>query len=67
MDSRATKHMTSYMAAFDTYEVIATRNVHLDDESIVKGIRMASIIVEAIMRGKFNQIRIRDVFHTPKL
>jgi hypothetical protein len=55
------------MAAFDTYEVIATRNVHLDDESIVKGIRMASIIVEAFMRGKFNQIRIRDVFHMPKL
>jgi hypothetical protein len=31
---RATKHMTPHKAAFDMYEVIPTRNVHMGDDSI---------------------------------
>jgi transposase InsO family protein len=37
MDSGATKHMTPHTAAFDMYEVIPTRNVHMGDNSICEG------------------------------
>ena len=67
MDSVATKHMTLYRAAFDTYEVITPYNVHLDDNSVVEAIGMGSIIVEAIVKGKINQIRIKNVLHVSKL
>jgi hypothetical protein len=36
MDSGATKHMTPHRAAFDMYEVIPTRNVHMGDHSMLK-------------------------------
>lgn len=67
MDLEATKYITSHKAAFSTYEVIATHNVHLDDESVVKAIGIASIVVKAIIRDKINRIRIKDMFHMPKL
>ena len=40
MDSGATKHMTPYKAAFDTYEVTSPRKVHIGDDSIVEAIVM---------------------------
>ncbi len=67
MDSGATKHMTSHRAAFDTYEVIAPRNVHLGDDSVVEAIGMGSIVVEVVTRGKMNRIRIENALHVPKL
>ncbi len=36
--------MTPHKAAFDMYEVIPTRNVHMSDDSIVEAIRMGSIL-----------------------
>ena len=52
MDSGATKHMTSHRATFDTYEVVASQNVHLGNDSIVEAIGMGSIVVEVIIKGK---------------
>lgn len=54
MDSKASKYMTLCRAAFNTYEVIASRNVHLGDNDVVKAIGMGSIIVEAIVKGKID-------------
>ena len=67
MDSGASKHMTLHKAAFDTYEVITPRNVHLDDNNVVQAIGMESIVVEAILEGKINQIHIKDMLHVSKL
>jgi hypothetical protein len=52
MDSGATKHMTPHRAAFDTYEVIPTRNVHMGDDSIVEAIGMGSILVQVMVKGR---------------
>jgi hypothetical protein len=41
--------------------------VHLIDNSVVQAIGMGSIVVEAILEGKINQIHIKDVFHVSKL
>ena len=65
IDSEASKHMTSYKAAIDTYEVIISRNVHLDDDSVVQAIKIKCIVVEAIFKGKIHQTRIKDAFHIP--
>lgn len=46
MDSIASKYMTLHRAIFDTYEVIISCHVHLDDNSIVKTIAMEYIVVE---------------------
>lgn len=54
---------TCWNLLFDTYEVIAPRNVYVDDDSVVKAIGMGSIVVGAIVRGKINQIGIKDAFH----
>ncbi len=51
MDSGATKHMTPHRAAFDMYEVIPTRNVHMGDDSTVEAIGMGSILVEVMVKG----------------
>jgi transposase InsO family protein len=67
MDSGATKHMTPHRAAFDTYEVIAPRNVHLGDDSVVEAIGLGSIVVEVSVRGRSKRIRIKDALHVPKL
>jgi hypothetical protein len=34
------------------YEVIALHNVHLEDDNVVKAIKLVYIVVEAIVRGK---------------
>lgn len=48
MEFEATKHMTLYRDKFATYEVVATYNVQLDDNSFVEAIIMRFIIVIAI-------------------
>ena len=67
MDSGATKHMTPHKVAFDMYEVIPTRNVHMGDDSIVEAIGMGSILVEVMVKGRIRRIKIKDVLHVPKL
>lgn len=67
MDLGTTKHITLYWASFNTYKVIAIRNMHLDDGNIVKTIGMEFIIMVAIVRGKINRIHIKDAVHVPKL
>lgn len=59
--------MIRYRAAFDTYEVIALHDVHLDDNNIVQTTRLGSIVVEAIVKGNINQMYIKDVFPMNKL
>ena len=59
VDSGASKHISSHKAVFDMYEVITPHNVHLDDNNIVQAIEMESIVVEALLKGKINQIRIK--------
>lgn len=48
MEFEATEHMTLYRVAFATYEVVATYNVHLDDNSFVEAIILGFIIVITI-------------------
>lgn len=67
MYSQATKHMILFKDAFDTYEVIASRNVHLDSNSVVEAIIMGFIIVEAIVKGELNHILIKNALYVPKL
>jgi hypothetical protein len=67
MDSGATKHMTSHCLAFDTYKVLTLRSVHLGDDSILEAIGIGSIVVEVMVRGKINKIRINECLHVPKL
>jgi len=67
MDSRATKHMNPHRAAFDMYEVIPTRNMHMGDDSIVGAIGIRSILVEVMVKGRTKRIRIKDVLHVQKL
>ena len=67
MNLGASKHMTSYKAAFGTYKVIDLRGLDLGDNNVVKVIGMGSIVMETIMKGKINCIRIKDVLHVSKL
>ena len=67
MDLGATKHMTSYRAAFNTYEVISLRNVYLDNDNVAKAMGMGFIIVGVETRDKMNRICITDVLHVLKL
>ena len=46
MDSGASKHLTSHRAVFNTYEVITTQNVHLDDNNVVQAIGMGFTVVK---------------------
>ena len=41
--------------------------MHLGANSAIQDIGMGSIVMEAIIEGKVNQIRIKYVFHIPKL
>lgn len=50
----------AHRGTFDTYEVIASCNVYLDDDSVVKLIRMNSIVVEVMVRGKIKRICIKE-------
>ena len=47
--------------------IIASCNVHLDDNNVVEVIGMKFIIVEAIVTGKINRIHIKYTLHVPKL
>jgi hypothetical protein len=40
--------------AFDTYEVITSRNVHLGDNGVVQAIKMGSIVIEEIYVPKLH-------------
>ena len=57
----------SHRVAFNTYEINTPRNLYLDDNSVIQAIGMRSIVTETILKGKINQIRIKDVFHVSKL
>ena len=63
----STKHMTSHRAKFNMYEAISSCNVYLDDDSVVEAIGMGSIVVETIVRGQINRIRIIDALHVSNL
>ena len=67
MGSRATKHINLYMMAFDTYEVISPRKVHLGDDSVAKAIGMGSIVIGVETKGKTSTIHITYVLHVSKL
>jgi hypothetical protein len=67
MDSGATKHMTSHRLASDTYEVLTSRSVHLGNDSILEAIGIGSIVVEVMIRGKINKIRINKCLYITKL
>jgi len=41
--------------------------VHLGDDSIVEAIVMGSTIVEVIVKDKTKMLKIKNVFHVPKL
>jgi transposase InsO family protein len=66
MDFGATKHMTSYRLAFDTYEVFTSQSVHLGDDSILEAIGIGSIVAEVMVRDKINKIRINECLHVLK-
>ena len=61
---RSNKHMTSHRLAFDTYEVLTSRSVHLGDDSILEAIGIGSIVVEVMVRDKIDKIRINECLHT---
>lgn len=66
VNSEATKHMTLYIrATFDIYEIIASCNMHLNDNSVVKAIKIKSIVVEAITRGKLIEFVSKMRFTCP--
>ena len=67
MDSWATIHIPSHRAVFDTYEIIASHNVHLGDDSVVKALGMESIVMEVIVRGKINREQKKYALYIPKL
>lgn len=48
MDLGVFKHITLHKATFDTYEVTAPRNLHLDNNNVVEAITIDSIVLEAI-------------------
>lgn len=59
--------MTSHMTTFNTHEVIAPFNTCLDDDNVMKMMRMDSIVVNVQMRAKIKKIHIIDALHVPKL
>lgn len=61
------KHITSYRAAFDTYEIIAPRHAHLGNDNFMEAIGIGCIIVEMMVKGKTKRICIKDVLHMSKL
>lgn len=67
MDSNATKLMTSHNATFNIYEVIATRNVHLGENSVIKVMGMRFIAIKSFVRSKIDQIHIKYMPRMSKL
>lgn len=53
--------MTFHRTVFDTYEVIALRNVYLDYDSVVEAIEMISVVVKIMVKERqIKQIHIKD-------
>ena len=46
------KYMTSYRVTFETYMIIDLCNIYLNNDSVVKKIRMGSSIVKVVVRSK---------------
>jgi hypothetical protein len=67
IDLGIAKHMTSHMITFNTHEVIASLNTYLDDDSVMKMMRMDFILVKVLMGVKIKKINIKDALHVPKL
>lgn len=65
--NEAFKHIPMHRAAFDKYEIIALRNVHLGDNNIIQAIGMGSITIETLLKDKINRIRIKNMFHVSYL
>lgn len=61
MNSGASKHTTSYKAAFDVDYVLAPNNVHLDDNGVIK-----SIIVKTINKDSIFRICSKNAFYVSK-
>lgn len=57
--------MTSHRAVFDTYEVIASRNVYLSDDLFMKTIKINSIVVEVMMKDIIKRIYIKISYICP--
>lgn len=65
MDLGATKHMTSYKIAFDTYKVISPRNIRLGDDRGFEAIMMGSINMGVERRCKMTRIYKMNIFMFP--
>jgi hypothetical protein len=55
--------MTLHSVAFGTYKVISSRNMRLDDDSVVETIRMWFIVIGVETRGMRNRVPITYVLH----
>lgn len=62
MDLEASKHMTSYKAAFDMYEVITSHNMNISDNRVVQVIKMRSIFIKTIFEGEIIKFIIKMCF-----
>ena len=59
--------MALYKMTFDTYEVISSCNLHLNDDSMPEAIGMGSIVVGVKIRCKTTRSCITNVLLVPKL
>ena len=60
------KIYNSHKAIFDTYEVIAPRIVHLDNDNVVERIGIGCIVVKVMVRNTTQNIHIKNIFYTSK-
>lgn len=52
----ASKHMTLHRVALSIYEVITSRTLYLENNSVGEAIGMGFIVVEAIVKDNVNQM-----------
>ena len=62
MDLEASNYITSCRTAFDMYEVIASHNIYLDDDNVVKTIGIDSIVIKVMVKDKIKIICIKNIF-----
>lgn len=67
MNMEAMQYMTFQRVTFDTYKIIAPRNVLLGGNYAVEAIKMNLIIVEILLRDKIEKIHIKDALYVSKL
>ena len=70
MNTEASNHMNFHKATFDTYdtyEVISSCNVYLDDDSIMRAYKIGFITIEVIVKDNIKRICINNTLHVPKL